>query len=97
MARRILHYATLRPLSRDETAKYIEHRVTIAGAPLCPFDASALDALYEIGRGNLRSTDLALSLEPPPTKVVGVGQVATARKSWLMSDETLPTRALPPR
>ena len=86
MARRILHYATLRPLSRDETAKYIEHRVTIAGAPLCPFDAGALDALYEIGRGNLRSTDnLALeSLELAAAanlKVVGAGQVAAARKS----------------
>lgn len=86
MARRILHYATLRPLSREEIAKYVEHRITIAGAHQCPFDAGAMDALYEIGRGNLRSTDnLALeSLELAAAsnlKVVGAGHVATARKS----------------
>jgi type II secretory pathway predicted ATPase ExeA len=86
MARRIVHYATLRPLSRDEVAKYVEHRMTIAGAHQCPFDAGALDALYEIGRGNLRCTDnLALeSLElcaAQKIKVVGAAQVAAARKS----------------
>ena len=86
IARRILHYAALRSLSRDETAQYVEHRVTIAGAAQCPFDVGALDALFEIGRGNLRSTDnLALeSLELAAAanlKVVGAGQVATARKS----------------
>lgn len=86
IARRILHYATLRPLSREEIAQYVEHRVTIAGAAQCSFDAGALDALFEIGRGNLRSTDnLALeSLELAAAanlKVVGAGQVATARKS----------------
>lgn len=86
MARRILHYATLRPLTRDEVAKYVEHRVTIAGGRQCPFDAAALDALYEIARGNLRSTDnLALeSMElaaAAKLQVVGAQHVAAARKS----------------
>jgi general secretion pathway protein A len=86
MARRIVHYATLRPLSRDETAKYVEHRTTIAGARQCPFDAGALDALFEIGRGNLRCIDnLALeSMELAAAanlQVVGAQHVATARKS----------------
>jgi general secretion pathway protein A len=57
VARRILHYAVLRPLSRPETQRYIEHRCTIAGAVTVPFDDSAVDAIFEIGRGNLRATD----------------------------------------
>lgn len=57
VARRISHYATLRTLTRDEVDKYIEHRCTIAGASSVPFDSGAIDALFEIGRGNLRATD----------------------------------------
>ena len=57
IARRLAHYATLRPLSRAETQSYIEHRCTIAGAKTVPFDDAARDAAYEIGRGNLRATD----------------------------------------
>jgi type II secretory pathway predicted ATPase ExeA len=65
VAKRLCHYATLRLLSRSETQAYIEHRLSVAGAKTVPFDARALDAIYEIGRGNLRATDnLALkSLE----------------------------------
>ncbi len=57
VARRMAHLATLRVLSRDETRAYIEHRLTIAGATSVPFDNGALEALYEVGRGNLRATD----------------------------------------
>ena len=57
IARRFAHYAVLRPLSRDETAAYVAHRCTVAGATTQPFDQGSLDALYEIGRGNLRATD----------------------------------------
>jgi general secretion pathway protein A len=86
IARRIVHYASLRPLSRDETAQYVDHRICSVGARQCPFDAAALDAIYEIGRGNLRATDnLALeSLElaaAAKLKVVGTQHVAAARKS----------------
>jgi type II secretory pathway predicted ATPase ExeA len=65
VAKRLSHYATLRLLSRTETQAYMEHRSTIAGAKTVPFDAKSIDAIYEIGRGNLRATDsLALkSLE----------------------------------
>lgn len=85
IARRIAHYATLRPLSRDETAKYLEHRCAIAGARTAPFDAGALDALYEIGRGNLRATDnLALeALEAAARakhQAVSAQHIAAARK-----------------
>jgi general secretion pathway protein A len=86
IARRILHYASLRPLSRDETTQYIEHRISVAGARQSPFDAASLDAIYEIGRGNLRTTDnLALeSLElaaAAKLQVVGAQHVTAARKS----------------
>jgi len=57
VARRIAHYATLRPLSRSETMDYVRHRSTVAGATDTPFDDKALEAIYEIGRGNLRATD----------------------------------------
>ncbi len=57
VARRLSLCATLRCLSRDETGRYLEHRCTIAGAAKVPFDAGAVDALFEIGRGNLRATD----------------------------------------
>jgi general secretion pathway protein A len=57
VAQRIAYYATLRALSRDETIRYVTHRCTIAGAVTTPFDQKALDALFEIGRGNMRATD----------------------------------------
>jgi type II secretory pathway predicted ATPase ExeA len=86
VAKRLSHYATLRLLSRSETQAYLEHRSTVAGAKSVPFDAKSIDAIYEIGRGNLRATDsLALkSLEiahdhdadtVDPTHVVGARKV----------------------
>ena len=85
IARRIIFYGTLRPLSRDETAKYVEHRMAIAGARLSPFDDASLDAIYEIARGNLRITDnLALAaLEltaASKLKVVSSQHIAAARR-----------------
>ena len=57
VARRLGHVATLRTLSRDELQHYVEHRLTVAGATTVPMDAVAIDAIYEIGRGNLRATN----------------------------------------
>lgn len=89
IARRIFYYAQLRPLSRDEIVRYVAHRCTIAGASVVPFDQSALDALYEIARGNLRATDsLALgSLERAArTKLAAVSAnlIAAARKDVML-------------
>jgi len=86
IARRIVHYATLRPLSRDETAKYVEFRMGIAGAKQSPFDDGSLDAIYEIASGNLRITDnLALeALELAASaklKAVGAQHIAAARRA----------------
>lgn len=57
VTQRLAHCATLRLLSRPEIAQYVEHRCKIAGASACPMDTGAMDAVYEIGRGNLRATD----------------------------------------
>lgn len=58
IARRFVHYAVLAPLSRDEVQQYIAHRCAVAGSARVPFDAASLDAIYEVGRGNMRATDL---------------------------------------
>lgn len=57
ITRRLAHFAYLRLLSREEALRYITHRCTIAGSTSVPFDARALDALYEISCGNLRAID----------------------------------------
>jgi len=85
VSKRLAHYATLRPFSRSETQSYLEHRSTIAGATTVPFDLKAVEAIYEIGRGNLRATDhLALkSLQlahDEDADVVDQRHVARARK-----------------
>ena len=85
MARRIAHYAQLRLLSREELAQYVAHRCTVASATRVPFDERTLDALFEIGRGNLRATDdLALkSLDYAAAAghaTVSVQHVIAARK-----------------
>jgi len=58
IARRIVHYAVLGPLSRDDVQQYITHRCAVAGAARAPFDQPSVDAIYEVGRGNLRATDV---------------------------------------
>jgi len=57
LAQRLALVATLRPLSRAEVRHYVSHRLTIAGGKSEPFDDGALDAIYEVSRGNLRAID----------------------------------------
>jgi len=57
IARRFAHCVALRPLTREQSSRYVEHRCRAAGAPTSPFDLSAQEAIYEIARGNLRATD----------------------------------------
>lgn len=85
VARRIANYAHLRTLSRDETQAYIEHRSTLAGARQLPFDTAAIDAIFEMSRGNLRAIDaLALrSLEIAAAlklQVVSAQHITSARR-----------------
>jgi general secretion pathway protein A len=85
VARRLHHYATLRVLTRDECVQYVTHRCALAGAQALPFDAAALEALYDVSSGNLRALDgLALkALERAALKkksVVGAPHIAEARR-----------------
>ena len=54
---RLTHCGELMLLAREETAGYIEYRAKIAGAPGVPFDSQAIEAIYEISRGNMRAID----------------------------------------
>jgi general secretion pathway protein A len=85
ITRRLAHFAYLRLLSREEALRYVAHRCTIAGATTLPFDARALDALFEISGGNLRAIDSlaykALELaHDADCSVVDSNHVAAARK-----------------
>jgi type II secretory pathway predicted ATPase ExeA len=85
VARRLVHFATLRPLSREETSAYVEHRCAVAGNVTPPFDPQALEAIYEISRGNLRAIDrlAGKALEIAAQKgedVVGAPHLIQARK-----------------
>jgi type II secretory pathway predicted ATPase ExeA len=71
-------------LSREETKSYIEHRSRIAGATQAPFDTQAIEAIYEISRGNMRAIDqLALATlvetERAQKSIADAGDVALAR------------------
>lgn len=85
ITKRLAHYAYLRLLSRGETLQYVTHRCTIAGASTVPFDARALDALFEVSCGNLRAIDSlaykALELaHDAGGSAVDSNHIATARK-----------------
>ncbi len=57
IAQRLAHRATLRLLTRDETSAYVEHRCRLAGAQQVPLDGDAIEAIFEMSRGNLRAID----------------------------------------
>jgi type II secretory pathway predicted ATPase ExeA len=67
---RLALIASLRLLSRTETRQYVEHRLRTVGCKKPPFDEPALDAIYEVSRGNLRAIDHA---------VLGALELAAAR------------------
>ena len=86
VAQRLAHYATLRPLSRDETRDYVLHRCAIAGAQDDPFDPDAHEAIFELTHGNLRAIDhLALKslhhTAQAGARAVSGADVIQARKS----------------
>lgn len=86
VAKRIANYVDLRLLSRDETQLYIEHRCAIAGASTTPVDTTAVEAIYEMSRGNMRAID-RLALEAlelaheAKVEVVSSGHVVAAKKN----------------
>jgi len=51
LAQRITGRYHLEPLSRDETAKYLEHRMKVAGAPGAIFSPSAVREIFRWSKG----------------------------------------------
>lgn len=85
IARRLAYCVTMRLLTRDETSRYLTHRLAIAGNTTDCFAPEAVDALFEIGRGNLRAIDyLALAClqlaADRGDRIVGMDHVTQARK-----------------
>lgn len=54
---RLVYCAELRLLTREETRSYIAHRCKIAGSTKIPFDGQAIEAIFELTRGNMRAID----------------------------------------
>ncbi len=77
VAQRLAHAATLRLLSRDECHAYIEHRCRCAGASSIPFDADAMEVIFELSRGNLRAID-RLALKSLMRVANGGGQTVSS-------------------
>lgn len=85
---RLAHCGEIAPLTREETRAYVEHRSVIAGAAHVPFEPLAIEAIYEVARGNMRAIDritlAALSQADRAQKnIVDAADVALARaRTW---------------
>jgi type II secretory pathway predicted ATPase ExeA len=82
---RLARVLRLRLLSRTETEAYINHRLDIVGARAQIFDDSAVEAVFDYSRGNLRAIDhlcrTSLSLAAKQgVHTVDAGLVTAARK-----------------
>jgi len=51
LAQRITARYHLDPLNEEETAAYVRHRLSVAGAARCPFNEKALRALFRVSEG----------------------------------------------
>ena len=58
LSQRIFFSHILHPLTEAETAAYIAHRLTVAGAVKPIFTPDAMRAVYELARGNPRLTNI---------------------------------------
>jgi len=82
---RLARVARLRLLSRPETRSYIDHRLDLVGARHQILDESAVEAVFDFSRGNLRAIDhlcrTAIGLAAQQTlDTVDAGLVTAARK-----------------
>jgi type II secretory pathway predicted ATPase ExeA len=82
---RLARVVRLRLLSREETRSYINHRLDLAGARTQILDESAVEAVYDYSRGNLRAVDhlcrTAIDLAARQAlDTVDAGLVTAARK-----------------
>ena len=82
---RLARVLRLRLLSRSETKSYIDHRLDLVGARCQILDDSAVEAVFDYSRGNLRAIDhlcrTALAIAARKTlDTVDAGLVTAARK-----------------
>ncbi len=63
----------LRPLTRDETADYVAHRIEVAGGPPDLFDPGTVDLLHAASRGTPREVNTIADL----ALLVGCGEGAS--------------------
>ena len=82
---RLARVVRLRLLSRPETRAYVEHRLDLVGARSQILDDSAIEAVFDYSRGNLRAIDhlcrTALALASKQgLDSVDAGLVTAARK-----------------
>ena len=75
---RLSHCGELRSLTREETKDYIDHRVKIAGSSQNPFDPLAMEAIFEIARGNMRTIDRLSTAALALANKAGRGRVETS-------------------
>ena len=87
--RRPAHCGEIRLMSREESVRYVEHRVNISGASKSPFDNDAVETLFELSRGNMGAIDLLAhkALEHATDlghETIGTEDVVAGRKSlWI--------------
>ena len=89
----------LDPLDRDETRKYVRHRIRIAGGDETLFDAKALDLLYDHSGGiprlvNIIAHRALLVAFTNGRSSVGVDEVAAAATE--LGESRIPLKAAPP-
>ncbi|MCB2227449.1 MAG: AAA family ATPase [Desulfarculaceae bacterium] len=102
LLQRLRRYHLLKPLGDDETARYIKHRLQVAGGNPDTFDEEALSAISRITRGvprliNSVCDDSLLLAYTQDQGKVGLAQVVAAAKEdpslrWTFGDADL----LPP-
>ena len=103
LLQRLRRYFLLRPMGEDETKRYIEHRLNIAGGNPALFTAQAMSAIHRLTRGvprliNSLCDDALLLAYTQDTAKVDLPQVVAAAKEdpslrWTFGAPELPEEA----
>ncbi|MCA1778759.1 MAG: AAA family ATPase [Xanthomonadaceae bacterium] len=99
LAQRITARYHLAPLSRNETADYVRHRIRIAGAPRCPFTVMGLRSLHQVSGGvprliNIIADRALMAGYAREAERIGARLVRRAASEVVVGDEAGGTRRL---
>ena len=107
LLQRLRRYHLLRPLGEDETERYIEHRLKVAGGNPSLFTQKAVAAIHRLTRGvprliNSLCDDALLLAYTQDLAQVDIPQVVAAAKDdpslrWTFGSLDLPEEAAPPQ